>query len=104
MAKFQKRSKKLNVGKFMPPSFHKLPDKDFDITKSETVQWLIQQPDILAYVWDQFKQSGDVEFNPKTGKWKGIFYGDEDNEGHYTHGGTWVRDIPDDERWGNELD
>lgn len=88
----------------MPPSFHKLPNKDFDITQSETVQWLIQQPDILSYLWDQFKQSGDVEYDSDTGKWKGIFYGDEDNEGYYTHGGTWVRDIPDDERWGNELD
>ncbi|MEI5994800.1 hypothetical protein A5880_002386 [Enterococcus sp. 4G2_DIV0659] len=29
---------------------------------------------------------------------------EEKNTGYFTHGGTWVENIPDDERWGNELD
>lgn len=69
-----RRSKKLLVGRNMPPSYHKHPNCQFDITKSETVQWLISQPDILSFVWDQFKQSGDLKFNPITGRWQGVDY------------------------------
>ena len=58
----------------MPPRYHKLPGEDYDIKKSEGVNWLIQCPDILEYVWDQFKQSGDIEYNPETGKWQGVDY------------------------------
>ncbi|MEG1433852.1 hypothetical protein [Eubacterium sp.] len=69
-----KRSKKLSIGRKMPPRYHKLPGEDYDIKKSEVIRWLIQCPDILEYVWDQFKQSGDIEYNPETGKWQGVDY------------------------------
>lgn len=79
MKTFPKRSKKLlDSGKFMPPLYHKLPDEEFNIKKSEAVQWLINQPDVLSYVWDRFKQSEDIEYNQETGKWQGIWWGNED--------------------------
>ncbi|MDN8591905.1 hypothetical protein Q0V21_24385 [Paenibacillus sp. 11B] len=71
---FQKRSKKLDIGKTMPPGYHKLPDEEFDIQKSEVVQWLIKQPAIQEFLWDQFKQSKDVFYNPETAKWQGVDY------------------------------
>lgn len=69
-----KRSKKLIVGRNLPPSFHKLPGHEYDVKKSEVVNWLIQRPSILEFLWDQFKQSGDVKYNPETGKWQGVDY------------------------------
>lgn len=71
---FKSRSKKLSVGRFLPPSFHKLPNEDYDVRKSEVVKWLIERPSILEFVWDQFKQSNDVFYNSKTGKWQGVDY------------------------------
>ena len=67
-------SKKLNVVKKMPPLFHTLPGIDFDIKKSMVINWFIQKPDILNYLWDQIKNSGYVEYNSDTGEWKGIDY------------------------------
>ena len=75
---FRKRSQKLNVGKIMPPSFHKIPGSEYDVRKSEAVQWLIKNPSILEFVWDQFKQSGDVLYNPETGKWQGVDWEDDE--------------------------
>ncbi|MCR8978710.1 hypothetical protein [Brevibacillus laterosporus] len=69
-----KRSKKLKVGRKLPPGYHKLPGEEYDIRKSEVVQWLIQQPSIQEFVWDQFKQSGDVSYDQTTGKWRGVDY------------------------------
>lgn len=72
----KKRSQKLNIGRKLPPSYHKLPGEEYDVNKSQAINWLMQQPDILGFVWDQFKQSGDVIYNPDTGKWQGIDYDD----------------------------
>ncbi|GED34011.1 hypothetical protein P9G84_22470 [Brevibacillus centrosporus] len=71
---FAKRSKKLDVGRNLPPSYHKLPGEEYDVRKSEIVQWLIQQPSILEFLWDQFKQSGEIVYDPSTGKWRGVDY------------------------------
>lgn len=68
------RSKLLEAAKKLPPSYHKLPGKDFDITKSEAVRWLIDQPDILNWVWNNIKNSGDVIYDPATGLWHGVDY------------------------------
>jgi hypothetical protein len=70
----KKRSKKLNVARNLPPSFHKLPNQDYDVKKSEVIKWLIQRPSILEYIWDNIKQSEDVVYNPDTGKWQGVDY------------------------------
>lgn len=70
----RKRSQKLDIGKVLPPGYHKLPGEEYDVRKSEVVQWLIQQPSIQEYVWDQFKMSGDVFFDRVTGKWQGVDY------------------------------
>lgn len=76
MNRFGKRSKKLNVGKKMPPSYHRIQGQDFDIKKSEAVAWLIDQLEILNFLWDQFKQSGDLVYDSETGIWTGVDYDD----------------------------
>ncbi len=71
---YGKRSKKLDVAKKLPPSYHKLLGENYDAKKSEALQWLIQQPAIQEFVWDQIKQSGDVEYDRETGIWTGVDY------------------------------
>ena len=67
------------VARNLPPSFHKIPEEDYNVKKSEVVNWLIQRPSILEFLWDQFKQSGDIVYNPTTGKWQGADYDEEDD-------------------------
>lgn len=60
----------------MPPLHHKLPDEDFHFSKSEVLKWISERPSLLIYVWDQAKNAGEIEFDPKTGKWRGVNYDD----------------------------
>lgn len=71
---FTKISKKMEIGRNLPPSYHKLPGEKYDIKKSEIVQWLIQQPEILQFLWDQFQPSGYIIYDRSTGKWHGVDY------------------------------
>lgn len=68
------RSKLLGAAKKMPPLKHKVGE-EYDVRKSEAVKWLVQQPDILNYIWNQVKQT-DTTYDPSTGTWKGVDYHD----------------------------
>jgi hypothetical protein len=74
------KSIKLDSAKCMPPLYHKLPDEDYSSEKSQVIKWLIQQPHICEFVWDKIKQSGDVKYNPDTGKWQGVDYECDKND------------------------
>ncbi len=69
---FRKRSKLLDVAKNMPPSYHTLPGVEFNIKNSEVINWLIDQPEILNFLWNQIKQSKDVYYDPVTKVWTGV--------------------------------
>jgi len=71
---FKKRSAKLDIARKLPPCYHKLPNSEYNSKNSEAILWLIQQPSILDFLWDQFKQSGDVVYNSETGRWQGVDY------------------------------
>jgi hypothetical protein len=69
------KSKQLDVIKNMPPLYHKIPGEPFDILKSETVAWLIKQPDILNYLWENVvRRTYDVKYDHDMEKWVGIDY------------------------------
>lgn len=53
-----------------------MPGQEYDVKNSEVTKWLIQRPSILEFIWDQLKQSGDILYDPDTGKWKGADYDD----------------------------
>jgi hypothetical protein len=66
-------SKKLDVLKNMPPLFHKIPGNDFDIKKSEIIEWALQQNDILDYLWSEvINRSGNIVYDANLQKWIGI--------------------------------
>lgn len=65
----------------MPPLRHSVPGENFDIRKSRVLWWLVKQPEVLNYVWNNIKQSGAIKYNKDTGKWQGVaFEYEEDME------------------------
>ncbi|MDR7869160.1 MAG: hypothetical protein RIN56_20420 [Sporomusaceae bacterium] len=64
----------MEVATFLPPTRHSIPGQEFDIRNSEVMKWLVQQPEILNYIWNNIKNSGAVVYNPQTGKWQGVEY------------------------------
>ncbi|RXS70788.1 hypothetical protein ER615_00180 [Streptococcus pyogenes] len=73
MARSKKvRSKKLEVGKYMPPLYHKLPCNDYNHERSEVLMWVSEQPDLLEWTFAQLKSAGYVKYNSETGTWSGV--------------------------------
>lgn len=75
----KKPSRKLDCARMMPELWHDLGDDEFDITKSEVVDWLISQPDILQYIFTRVANNGSkplIVYDPKRGSWKGVDYGE----------------------------
>lgn len=68
----RKRSKRLEVAKKMPRLYHTIPGEGYDPEKSEVVKWISEQPQLQAWVLDQLKSDGYVEYDPETGLWSGI--------------------------------
>lgn len=64
-------SSKLNIAEKMPPLYHSIPGQNFDIKNSEVVKWLIEQPEILQYLFDKISHNY-LQYDSATGKWKGI--------------------------------
>ena len=64
----KKRSKMLETARTMPPLRHS------NIKNSEVVKWLLENPVVWNYVWNNIKESGAVSYNPDTGKWQGVDY------------------------------
>jgi hypothetical protein len=69
------RAKILNAVTTMPPLYHSVPGQCFDIRNSEVIKWLVKQPEILNYVWNNIKNDGSVFYDSETGKWQGVDYG-----------------------------
>lgn len=57
----------------MPPLYHKHPDEEFDCKKSQALQWLLDQPDILNSLWNKYSHSSLI-FNQDTRLWQGKDY------------------------------
>ncbi|MCK9327621.1 MAG: hypothetical protein M0P69_19155 [Bacteroidales bacterium] len=76
----QDASKKLQCARQMPELKHRVGEGDFDITKSEVCNWLMQQPEILDYLFDRVRGNGRrealIKYDPETKTWKGIDYED----------------------------
>lgn len=54
----------------MPPLAHRQPDGSFDLERSEAVQWLIKQPEILNHVFDTCRNAGAIVFENE--RWRGV--------------------------------
>src|SRR5262245_23518069 len=54
----------------MPQLFHRLPDQDFDIMKSEVARWLSEQPEIRQAIFDWCSNKGAIVFKDR--RWRGV--------------------------------
>ena len=68
------------VARKMPPLYHTLPGTNFDVRKSRTLWWLVKQPEVLNFIWEQIKTSGAVKYDSDTGKWQGVDFVPEDED------------------------
>lgn len=66
----------LDTARIMPPLRHSIPGKEFNIKNSEVVKWLLKNPVVWNYVWNNVKESGAVSYDSDTGKWQGVDYDD----------------------------
>lgn len=76
----KRKNQLLSIARKMPPLFYSLPEEPFDILKSRVLWWLVKQPDVLNFIWNRVKQSGDVVYDPDTGKWVGVDFNPEGDE------------------------
>lgn len=73
----KKVSEKLNCVKKMPELKHTNGESNFDIKESEICQWLIQQPDVLQYIFNRVANNGAkplIIYNSKRETWQGVDY------------------------------
>lgn len=72
--------KLLNKAKLMPPLYHTLPGKKFDINDSEVINWLMEQEETKQFVFNCVCNKGEdskvIRYDSSTCKWKGINYDD----------------------------
>ena len=68
------RSKLLDAVKRMPELRHSIPGKEFKIQNSEVIKWLIMQPEILNYIWNNIKNSETIKYDAESGCWSGVDY------------------------------
>ena len=67
-----KDSKAFAIIQTMPPGMiHHDKSQDYDVTKSQVVQWIISQPAALWYLFGKARNSGAIVFDPATGTWSG---------------------------------
>lgn len=61
----------------MPKLYHTLPGHDFDVNKSEVLNWLIQQPEVLSFLFSRIPKAKDyknpaMKYDAGTGLWCGV--------------------------------
>lgn len=70
------RSKKLEVGKQMPPLYHRLLGEEYSDNGSEVLDWIAKQPQLLDWIKEQLRSAGYIEYDPEEGWWIGVDYHD----------------------------
>lgn len=66
-------SKKLDVVREMPELYHRLPNERFELRKSEVVNWLLEQDDVVEWLFHFLQRTTKmIEYDKKTGKWHGV--------------------------------
>lgn len=70
----------LEIVKNMPSLFHTLPGEEFDMNKSEVLEWISKQKEFAQMIFNDLKNSGFVKYDPNTKKWQGVDYRNDSNK------------------------
>ena len=74
MRKTKSKDKRLLVAKDMPPLYRTLPGQSYAYKADEVFCWISQRPGLLNYLFDKLKESGDIFYDERIGKWQGVDY------------------------------
>lgn len=64
-------SNAFKVAALMPPGQKHKPEPEFDWSKSEVLNWLVDQPGIRNYLFEKCNHSGAIVFDQSSGTWRG---------------------------------
>ena len=70
MFKKKNYDKRLNAFRNMPELYHTLPGEEYDPKRSEVLNWIREQPELLDWLRDTARYKGLIEF--ADGKWRGV--------------------------------
>jgi len=70
----KKTNKKLEFLRHMPPLKHSVPGCEFDIMKSDVMDWIISHPEIRTYLFDKIANFGSISYNHSSKTWQGVDY------------------------------
>lgn len=71
MRQKQKRDKRLNVVRTMPPLKKRAVGETYNAGNDEVLRWIASKPEMLMYLFDLCKRIEYITYNPETGEWKG---------------------------------
>lgn len=72
MEQRQKRDKRLNVARRMPPAKKRPTGLECAAANDETLRWIASQPELLAYLFDLCARIGYITCDPEMGEWRGV--------------------------------
>jgi hypothetical protein len=72
MSKNMRETKFRSFIRTMPPLRHSVPGEKFNIEKSQVVAWLVNQPEVLQWMFDAIRESGRIKFDAESGLWSGV--------------------------------
>lgn len=67
----QKRDKRLNVVRTMPPLKRCATGEACNAETDEALRWIASKPEMLMYLFDLCRRIEYITYNPETGEWKG---------------------------------
>lgn len=74
------KNKMLDCLKQMPPLRHRTGDGEFDIMKSEVVDWMVNQPEVRQWLYDKVtdktggRKAVYICYNQQSSTWQGVDY------------------------------
>ena len=71
---YQKETAMFRVASRMPPLHHFLPEQPFNISKSEVVRWMIEQPEIQQTIFNMARRHSMITYDLETHTWRGVHW------------------------------
>lgn len=74
MGRKNPRDKRLLVACSMPPLHRTQPSQEYNYKNDDVLKWISGRPGLLKYVFDKLAQGGYIEYDSRSGMWRGVDY------------------------------